>query len=365
MKILFAINDLGTGGAEKTMVFQANFLQERGFDVYFLTFQKKDSDFNALLKINESRRILMPFSSYFNFVFWRQLVSFLRRGKFDVIISALYLSNFLIRTASFFAPKNRIIVREANLPWNKKFHNKLFDFILAAKTEQFICPSQAVADALAHEQYIVKEKLFVLYNGIEKDWFTCTSSGGLKQNINAQDNDLILASVGSLTPKKGHTYLIEAISEFKKEMDNFRLVLVGGGPEEHNLKMLTEKLGLQNYIYFLGRKDRNEIKDILRQADIFVLPSRWEGLPNALLEAMAVGLPCVATQVGGNAEIINNGVNGVLVESRSADLLAEALIKVGKNLDWRKALATEAKKTAGKFTWEKNFQGLLTLVNKK
>lgn len=364
MKILFAINDLGSGGAEKTLVKQANFFSSRGDDVYFLTFLKKEVGFYDQLEIKPQNQIFIQFDSYFSLGFWKKLIYFLRKEKFDVIISALYLSNLLVRVASLFIYKVRILVREANLPNEKTFINRLVDRILSYKTEYIICPSEAVKKSLILHG-ISKNKPVVIYNGVEKDWFNVVKDDDIKMKYNIAENGVILASVGSLTPKKGHKYLIEAVCKLQKKVSNVYLLLIGAGSEEKKLKDLINIYNIEKNVKLIGRQNSIDIKNILSQSDIFVLPSLWEGLPNAMLEAMALGMPIVASSVGGVPEIIENNSNGLLVSPGSCDDLVNKMLILIKDKELSRVIGQKAKETAEKYTWEENFRKLASLLDKK
>src|SRR5690606_20106659 len=126
-----------------------------------------------------------------------------------------------------------------------------------------------------------------------------------------------------LEPYKGYSYLIEAMSTIPAS-ERPLAVVAGDGPERQRLESQAATAGVQDDVRFLG--NRSDIPRLLAAADIFVLPSLWEGLPLAVLEAMASGLPPVVTRVGGNAEIIEDGKSGLLVPPADTQALAESLM---------------------------------------
>jgi glycosyltransferase involved in cell wall biosynthesis len=127
-----------------------------------------------------------------------------------------------------------------------------------------------------------------------------------------------------------------------------RLFLVGDGPEKSHLQYLAERMGITGRIIFTGFVPHSKVRDFLREASVFVLPSRFEGLPNALLQAMAAGLPCVATNVGGVPDVIENGINGILIPPGREDLLAEALEKVLIDQDLARRLGENAHRSVSR-----------------
>jgi glycosyltransferase involved in cell wall biosynthesis len=130
-----------------------------------------------------------------------------------------------------------------------------------------------------------------------------------------------LITVGSLVPIKGHEHLIAALAKLREIGRDVPLEIVGDGPLRGDLDRLVREHGVGDLVHFRGRKEKHEVADALRRADAFVLPSLWENLPCALLEAMSVGLPTVATRVGGVPEILGPE-QGIVVEPGSSEALA-------------------------------------------
>ncbi len=136
--------------------------------------------------------------------------------------------------------------------------------------------------------------------------------------------------------------MMHAPAEWRSHLQP-KLLIAGEGPLQAQLERIARELSIQDSVEFLGLQ-RNVIP-LLQRVWGFVLPSRWEGMPNALLEAMAVGLPCVATRVSGSEDIVNNGVNGLLVEPEQAEELAQALRRIIEDTDFAQQLSREARAT--------------------
>ncbi|MDD5638552.1 MAG: glycosyltransferase [Candidatus Pacebacteria bacterium] len=130
--------------------------------------------------------------------------------------------------------------------------------------------------------------------------------------------------VALLDPKKGISFLLEAIAKISKKRQDFVLDIVGDGPNRKEYEDLSQKLGIQNLVKFHGLKSKEEIAEFMRNCDFFVLPSLWENLPCVLIEAMASGLPIIATTVGGIPEIINEE-RGILIPPKNVDVLVKAI----------------------------------------
>jgi len=199
---------------------------------------------------------------------------------------------------------------------------------------------------LASRTYLEKE-ILVVPNGVDTDLFCPTSN-------QKKDGQKIL-SCGRMRRQKGFSYLIEALADLPSKTT---LELVGDGPLRKELGALTKRLGLQERVTFTGWLSQEKLIKRYRQADIFVLPSVDEGMPNVLLEAMACGLPVVATNVAGSCELVRPGVNGLLVQPRDKRGLREAIEKV---LGDKSRMGKESQARAARYSWSKVAQRYLKI----
>ena len=165
--------------------------------------------------------------------------------------------------------------------------------------------------------------------------------------------------VGRLIPLKGQRYLIDALPMIKGRFPGATVTLVGDGPERGNLIALCKRLGIYDSVDFKGMVSTEKLPGILREHDIFVLPSvimpsgETEGLGTVILEAMAVGLPVVGTNVGGIPDMIEDGVNGILVKERSPDAIFDAVSIIAGDDELRNRFVKRAKKfVKDKFSWK-------------
>jgi colanic acid/amylovoran biosynthesis glycosyltransferase len=154
--------------------------------------------------------------------------------------------------------------------------------------------------------------------GVESQVYAASTS---RRDLNAP---FTLLCVGRLTPAKGQRLLLNLAQRLKQEARPFKLVLVGTGPDEAGLKATTQQHQLENHVLFTGAQTPDQVRDWYQQADAFVLPSFSEGIPVVLMEAMAAGLPCITTRITGIPELIENGVDGLLVAPADEDGLYSA-----------------------------------------
>jgi glycosyltransferase involved in cell wall biosynthesis len=163
----------------------------------------------------------------------------------------------------------------------------------------------------------------------------------LRKEFSLSNQDYIVTCVANFHPYKRHKDLLHGFSLLLKKIGNAKLVLVGIGPEERSLKNLSQKLGLDPSIKFLGR--RNDVDRILAMSDVFVLPSLFEGMSIALLEAMASGLPCVATDTPENRDLFPDTPQ-TLIPPKNLEHLAKMLFRVARNKDLQIRLGIQMRK---------------------
>ena len=196
-------------------------------------------------------------------------------------------------------------------------------------------------------QEIYDRGITVVPNGVDLERFKISSEGKKEDNANT------IVFVGRLHPVKGVQYLIEAMAIVHREMQDAKLVLVGDGVERSRLEELAERLDLNDCIQFAGQVPQERVPQVMNQADVFAMSSLSEGFPVVLLEAMAAGLPIVATNVGGIPDIVEEGVNGCLVNAKSPDEIAEKILILLQNDEILKKIAANNREKAELFTWDK------------
>jgi glycosyltransferase involved in cell wall biosynthesis len=186
------------------------------------------------------------------------------------------------------------------------------------------------------------ERLTTIPNTIDPDRFQCLGNRSeLRQTLNVPMDRPLVVSIGRLAEPKGYSHLLAALALIPPEERPLTLI-AGDGPERADLERQARVLGLGHDTRFLG--NRRDVPALLAAADVFVLASLWEGLPLALLEAMAAGLPSVVTAVGGNPEVIDNGESGLLVPAADEPAFAAALRRLLRDPEQRRRMGQAARK---------------------
>jgi N-acetyl-alpha-D-glucosaminyl L-malate synthase BshA len=193
----------------------------------------------------------------------------------------------------------------------------------------------AVSEAIKKETLNLgadPEKTFVVYNAVDENVFNPNIDGTqVRRELGIEQNEKIIFTLGHLIPRKGIQYLLRAFPMVISRYEKVKLIIGGDGPEKERLIELSETLGLKNKVIFMGRIPKDRLPLFYATSNLFVLPSLHEGHCVALLEAMASGLPIVATKVGGNKESVIDGYNGFLVPPKNPSALSKAILKILSN----------------------------------
>ena len=315
MKIMFNTSSMGKGGAERVISILANeLIKENDVSILLNTKENKAYDLNEKIKLLELDKKYISIALFRNLKRIWTSAKILKKEQPDIIISFLPMPSYRILLLRKLI-KVPIIVSDRNDP-NKEYKSFISNFLmkrLYPKADGFVFQTEEQKKFFDKN---IQDKSIIIYNPI-KDEF-------LNTNKAAQKEDTII-SVGRLVEQKNQKMLIEAFSKIAKEYSNYKLKIFGTGPLELSLKKQIENLNLSDRILLCGVCD--DIKTELEKAKIFVLSSDYEGMPNALIEAMAVGLPVISTDCpcGGPKELIENKKNGLLIEVGNVERLAKKM----------------------------------------
>jgi len=215
---------------------------------------------------------------------------------------------------------------------------------------------------------VSKIKVQQIYNGVDQTRFSPASEKelGLAPNGFLTSESLVIGTVGRLAAVKDQAYLVTAFAKLLHEIpeyqDRLRLIIVGDGPLRAELEQLVKDLDVQDSVWMAGNRD--DVPELLRLLDLFVLPSLGEGISNTILEAMAVGLPVVATDVGGNPELVEDGVNGRLVPTGDTQALASVMEQLVWQPELLRSMGIHSQaKAREQFNWERTVAEYLTVYD--
>ncbi len=340
MKILFTLGALGHGGGERVVSVLASELAHQGHEVEIMLYYDHEIWYplNPKVKVVTEEKEIGKKNILSHLLFKRKYV---KNNNFDAVISFLAPFNMLT-IVSLFGLKTPLIVADRNDPRHVP-SNKLVRF---ARDFLYRFADAVVLQTKANQAYFCKQvqkKSTVIYNPI--DLGDATGIG-----LTAQKSKRMV-SVARLMRQKNQDMMLEAFYKFQQSHPDYRLTIYGEGDYRPNLEQKIADLGLGQSVELPGG-----IKDVpnhIKDAEFFVLSSDYEGMPNALIEAMCVGLPVISTAVSGATDLVIPEENGLLVECDDTEALASAMKKLASDGELRKKMAQNAVKLANELTLDK------------
>lgn len=225
-----------------------------------------------------------------------------------------------------------------------------------------LCVSDAVRNQLVAEYRYPGRKTITRRNGVDLRWFSRGAfSAATPAVLAGRPRGPVAVCIARFVPQKRIEVLIDAMKRVVSRFPSASCVLVGGGFLEAELRGKVRDLGLESAVLFAG--ETSDVRPYLAAADVFVLPSEREGLPLVLLEAMALGLPCIAAEAGGNREVIEDGVNGYVVPAGDPARLADSIERLFAAPEQMKAMGLNARRTVEeRFDLEKTMSGVTEAI---
>ena len=342
-RVLYVVEDLERGGAERVVVSLATRLDRRLFEPIVCCLAKRGCLAEEIERAGIPLHVLGKKPGIDLRLLWR-LYGLIKRLQPDVIHTHLFTGNAWGRMAGWLAGTRRIIASEHSVDLWKNMVRRLVDRALAVATYKVVAKSEAIADFCRTVEHIPEHKVLTIRNGIDVSLYrNGYDRGVVRRSLGVQADAVLACSVGRLSPEKGHEVLLAAMKRVRDEIPSLRLLVVGDGPSRGELQRAIRAAGLDKCVRLLGY--RADVPALLAAMDIFVLPSHREGMPLALLEAMAASLPAIATNVGGCCEVIESGQNGLLVPPGRPDILAEAICCLAGDADLRRSFGSAASRT--------------------
>ena len=331
MNILILINSLKYGGAEKQAVRDANSLLQRGHKLT-IAFHQSGDLCNLLNKevkqyrIKSRNEILASFQLLWHLIF----------NKYDIIHSHMFWAE-KVSSLSGKLTGHKVILNEHGLGlWRKWYHIFIMKFI-SLFADKIINSCDATKSIRRDREKLNKNKLLTIYNSFElnideyKEKFP---------EFLLNKNSFIIGFVGRFNKVKRLEIFIKLAKRLEKKLSNFKIVLVGDGPEKVKLVKLIEKHKLESLFILPGFI--TNISNYYKSFNVFVLPSIREANSVALLEASSLKIPCIAFDVGGNSEIIQNNVTGFIIPDNEIDLLVEKILFLYNNSEKREKIGDVA-----------------------
>jgi glycosyltransferase involved in cell wall biosynthesis len=342
LKVMQIIPNLALGGAEIMVENLSYALDNEGVDVKIVSLYTYSSPITERLKKCNIHVYFLGKRKGFDIRILLQLFKLFYKEKPDVIHSHLYATTYSIPAAILAGIRIRVhtIHSIANKEINS-FKRKIYKFFYKYCKVIPVAISSKVKDTFYEEYKLPKISVPLIYNGINFARCETKHYGPNPPNI------INIVHVASFKEAKNHSGLIDSFKIVHKSNPSTTLTLIGTGPLEEKIKDKVRDLELENSVVFLGAMDN--VFPFLNEADIFVLPSLWEGMPMTLIEAMGTGLPIVATNVGGIPDMIEDKFSGLLVDVNIEEI-AKAILDLSYNYELRKEIGHNAKSQVERFS---------------
>jgi len=362
IKILHLVEDLKIGGLERVTESIVTGLDKDRYDAEVWCLAHGGEIAEDLIEKGIIVKIL-EMKSYYNPLRIVALSRLMRKEKIKILHTHGYFGSTFGRLAAIMAQVPVVITHVHSTYYGYNKRNILIERFLSFFTDKIVCVSEAVQKFVLEVEGINEKKTLVIYNGVEEPNTYETELNANRKSFGISDSDIVVITVASLTPHKGHSVLIDAMHVLTQEYQNLRLLIVGDGHLRNDLAEHVKGLELTRNVVFTGL--RKDICSLLRLSDIFVLPSlEREGLGMVIIEAMACGLPVIGTRLGGIPEVIEENINGFLVTPENPEELAAAMEKLISDKTARTGMGRAGRKIfEEKFTVAKMIENIESLYD--
>jgi glycosyltransferase involved in cell wall biosynthesis len=337
------------GGGERIALKLAAFLPQYGYRASILTFSTDPA--TTAFESAPCPIYLLPLHRTYDLTALKgafALRRFLKQQKIQIVQTFFESSDIWAGFVTKSLSNAKLIWSRRDMGILRAHKHEVAYRLMAGLPDAVFAVSELVRQHCIEEDRIAPDRVQTIYNGLDlADWSTSSPSGNPKDR-------LLVTTTGNIRHVKGHDIFIKAAAAIVPKFPNVCFSIAGGVLEPNyfeELQALVRNLNLGDHFHFAGGV--TNLHEHLSAADIFVLPSRSEGFSNAIVEAMAASLPVVATNVGGNAEAVQDGVSGFIVPSEDPQALAAAIMQLLADPDKAKAMGSAGKqRVAEKFTIE-------------
>lgn len=333
-KILFIITHLELGGAQTQLLSVIKNLDHEKYSIHLITsdYGYLTSEFTTLSFLNTKLipQLVRHIHPVYDLAAFFKIYSYIKRNKFDIIHTHSPKASMLGRWAAFFAGVKNIVYTVHGWPFHKFMNPISYMYFLYAEkltariTKKIIVVSNSDLK-IAIKKIAKNEKFALIHYGVDM---------GIYENIFLERKKIpprhnLIINISSLKRQKGLIYFLKAVQSAVINNKKLQFYLVGDGPIRKSIVKMVKRRGLDDHIALKGWV--RELKDLFSKASVLVLSSLWEGLPIVIVEAVMAGIPVVVTDTGGVSDIIENGVNGIILKPGRSKELFQAISAISNN----------------------------------
>ena len=373
-KIVYLHPSLGIGGAEELRVITLKHLDRARFDARVCCLGDLGPIGAEISALGYPVDALGRSDRTFDLGTTLSVQSYLRAHAPDIVQTSLFRTNWHGRLGGLLARVPVLIAEEHG------FHDPAVGFYrysprlgamfrvgdrwLAGRTAAIIACSKAVADSIAADEGIPRERFVVIPNAADPERLApMDGRAETRARLHYGDDEVVVGAVSALTPVKGYDLLLEAFAEARRSIAGLRLLIVGDGPARPAIEAGIARLGLAGHVRLAGRI--RQLGDLVGAMDVFASACLSEGFGISFVEAMALGVPCVAFRLGGIPEVVVDGETGLLVPPRDVHAFAEALVRLAGDARLRAKLGEAGRtRVAAHFTPQRYADAMMALYDR-
>jgi len=333
-RVCLAVGQLGLGGLERQVYLLAGGLSRVSFDVTVLS-MSRGGEWAAHLRRANIRVVELDRRGRLD---WRRLAAMhrvFRSLRPHIVYSFNYETSAYARLAGLLAGVPLLVAGERGIYMSRV--RTAVERVLIRFTECVVCNAESIRRDLVERVGLPERKVITIRNGVVvPPAVTPEERRAIRDRLGVRENEVVAGTIARLESDKNLPLLIGVAARLRDAPVRLRFIVAGGGTDEDSLRTLIRERGLEDHVTLLGL--REDARSLLAGFDLFVLTSRTEGLPNTVMEAMASGLPCVSTDVGGCRELIESGVTGYVVPLGDERALADRILEMAVNADARVVL---------------------------
>lgn len=357
IKVAHIITRLDRGGSSENVLLNSIYIDKTKFDISVIFGLSKDPLSKLIEKTKNNNVKFIEVSSlrrnpnfFFDVSALVKLIKIIKKENFDIVHTHSSKAGLLSRWAAKLAGV-KIIVHSPHghifygyFGWFKTKLFILLERLSSLVTDKILTMTQRGKEEHIKYRIAKPDKFIPIYSGIEIEKFNNfqIDIAKRKEKLNIPLDVPVIGTVSRLEPIKGNRYFIMSLPDIVKVFPALRVLIVGDGSQRKKLEQDVKNLNLSGNVIFLGQFQ--DIRSIVSIFNVFVLTSLNEGMGRCLLEAQALGIPVVATKVGGIPEVVRDGITGTLVPARNPKAASEAIINLLKNKPLRENMSKEAKK---------------------
>jgi len=334
-RVLYIVNSLDAGGAQRTLIDLAKNLDRRKYKPHVLCLHKSGLYMDQVAVNMEVSVLALPYRMRIREIL--EVGAMIRKYEPAIVHTFLTNANRWGTIAARISRVPIVVNSLQNCYYYETWSQKVVDRLAFSLASHAVSCSEAVRKFHVQYKRYPPRKISTIYNAVDTAKFRpAEDKSHLRTLLGIRSDAMVIGITGGLIKQKGHEYLLEAAADLHGKNGNIEYVFVGDGPLRSDLEAKAASLGLKDHVFFLGV--RRDVGALIQGFDIFTLPSLWEGFGIAIAEAMASGVPVVATSVDGIRELVDDGSTGILVPPGDPIALGIALSDLAGDPLQRKAM---------------------------